>query len=63
MRKQLEGYRRIEVLAHNSGRPRPEEKPAAWAAALVFLGTYIPLMGKFLPCLLEDRRSSEDIRG
>ena len=42
--------------------PARKKKPAAWVAALVFLATYVPLMGKFLPCLLEDRRSSEDIR-
>ena len=42
--------------------PARKKKPAAWAAALVFLATYVPLMGKFLPCLLEDRSVPEDIR-
>ena len=42
--------------------PARKKKPAAWAAALVFLATYIPLMVKFLPCLLEDRSVPEDIR-
>ena len=42
--------------------PARKKKPAAWAAALAFLATYIPLMGKFLPCLLEERPVPEDIR-
>ena len=42
--------------------PARKKKPAAWVAALVFLATYGPLIGMFLPCLLEDRRSSEGIR-
>ena len=43
--------------------PARKKKPAAWAAALVFLATYVPLMGKFLPCLLEERPAADDIRG
>ena len=43
--------------------PARKKKPAAWAAALVFLATYVPLMGKFLPCLLEERPATDDIRG
>ena len=34
--------------------PARKKKPAAWAAALVFLATDLPLMAKFLPCLLEE---------
>ena len=43
--------------------PARKKKPAAWAAALVCLATYVPLMGKFLPCLLEERPATDDIRG
>ena len=35
--------------------PARRKTPAAILAALVFLATYIPLMGKFLPILLNCR--------
>ena len=33
----------------------------AWAASLVFVMTYVPLMGKFLPYVLGDKIAIEDI--
>ena len=43
--------------------PARRKKASAWAAALVFAATYVPLMGKFLPYLLGERGADEDIRG
>ena len=39
--------------------PARRKRTAAWAASLVFVATYIPLMTKFLPCLT--RSQIEDI--
>ena len=36
---------------------------AAWAASLVFLAAYVPLMTKFLPYLLGGQAAIEDIYG
>lgn len=33
----------------------------AWIASLVFVGSYIPVMGKFLPHLLGEKIAIEDI--
>ena len=33
----------------------------AWIASLVFVGSYVPLMGKFLPHLLGEKIAIEDI--
>lgn len=33
----------------------------AWIASLVFVGAYIPIMGKFLPHLLGEKIAIEDI--
>lgn len=41
--------------------PGRKKRPAAWAASLVFVAAYVPLMGKFLPYLLGDRVAIEDI--
>ena len=41
--------------------PGRKKQPVAWAASLVFVATYVPLMGKFLPYLLGDRVAIEDI--
>ena len=41
--------------------PARKKKPAAWTAALVFDGTYVPLMAKFLPYLLGEHGIAEDI--
>ena len=43
--------------------PARRKKASAWAAALVFAATYVPLMGKFLPYLLGERGTDEAIRG
>ena len=43
--------------------PARRTRASAWAAALVFAATYVPLMGKFLPYLLGERGTDEDIRG
>ena len=43
--------------------PARKKKAAAWAASLVFVGTYIPLMAKFLPYLLGKRAGAGDISG
>lgn len=40
--------------------PARRKKASAWAAALVFAATYVPLMGKFLPYLLEDRETADE---
>lgn len=40
--------------------PARKKKPAAWAATLVFVGTYIPLMARLLPYLLGERCSGGD---
>lgn len=41
--------------------PGRKKRRAAWAASLVFAAAYIPLMGKFLPFLLEQQVPIEDI--
>ena len=41
--------------------PARKKKVSAWAASLVFVAAYVPLMGKFLPYLLGDRVAIEDI--
>ena len=41
--------------------PWRKKWPMAWIASLVFAGTYVPLMGKFLPHLLGDKIAIEDI--
>ena len=33
----------------------------AWIASLVFVGSYVPVMGKFLPHLLGEKIAIEDI--
>ena len=43
--------------------PARKKKISAWAASLVFVATYVPLMSKFLPYLLGDRVAIEDIYG
>lgn len=40
--------------------PARKKTVSAWAASLVFVGTYVPLMGKFLPYLLEDRKTADE---
>ena len=39
--------------------PARKKRVSAWLASLVFVGTYMPLMGKFLPCLLEEQAEKE----
>jgi uncharacterized membrane protein len=41
--------------------PWRKKWPMAWVASLVFVASYVPLMGKFLPYLLGDRIAIEDI--
>lgn len=41
--------------------PARKKRPAAWAASLVFVAAYIPLMAKFLPFLLGDKIEIGDI--
>ncbi len=41
--------------------PWSKKWAVAWGASLVFVATYVPLMGKFLPFLLEDRVEIKDI--
>lgn len=41
--------------------PARKKKASAWVASLVFLSTYIPLMAKFLPYLLEKQADGGDI--
>ena len=41
--------------------PAKKKKASAWVASLVLAAAYIPLMSKFLPFLLGDRVSIEDI--
>ena len=41
--------------------PARKKKASAWAASLVFVAAYVPLMAKFLPYLLGKR--AEDISG
>lgn len=43
--------------------PGSKKRAAAWAASLVFVASYVPLMSKFLPYLLGDRIAIEDIYG
>ena len=41
--------------------PGRRKRAAAWAAALVFAATYVPLMAKFLPYLLKKPASEGEI--
>ena len=43
--------------------PSRKKKASAWAASLVFLAAYVPLMTKFLPYLLGGQAAIEDIYG
>ena len=43
--------------------PARKKKASAWAASLVFLAAYVPLMTKFLPYLLGGQAAIEDIYG
>lgn len=43
--------------------PARKKKASAWAASLVFLAAYVPLMAKFLPYLLDSRAATGDIYG
>ena len=43
--------------------PARKKKVSAWAASLVFVAAYVPLMAKFLPYLLGGQVASEDIYG
>ena len=43
--------------------PARKKKASAWAASLVFLAAYVPLMTKFLPYLLGGQAANEDIYG
>lgn len=43
--------------------PARKKKASAWAASLVFVASYVPLMAKFLPYLLGDSVAIEDIYG
>ena len=40
--------------------PARKKTVSAGAASLVFVGTYVPLMGKFLPYLLKDRETADE---
>ena len=41
--------------------PWSKKWAVAWGASLVFVATYVPLMGKFLPFLLGERVEIKDI--
>jgi hypothetical protein len=41
--------------------PFKKKWAVAWIASLVFVMTYVPLMGKFLPYVLGDKIAIEDI--
>ena len=41
--------------------PWKKKWAVAWIASLVFVMTYVPLMGKFLPYVLGDKIAIEDI--
>ena len=41
--------------------PWKKKWAVAWIASLVFVTTYVPLMGKFLPYVLGDKIAIEDI--
>ena len=43
--------------------PARKKKASAWAASLVFVAAYVPLMAKFLPYLLGGQVAIEDIYG
>ena len=43
--------------------PARKQKASAWAASLVFVAAYVPLMAKFLPYLAGDKVAIEDIYG
>lgn len=43
--------------------PARKKKASAWAASLVFMAAYVPLMAKFLPYLLGKRAGIADISG
>ena len=40
--------------------PARKKTASAWAASLVFVGTYVPLMSKVLPYLLHGRETAEE---
>ena len=40
--------------------PARKKRASAWLASLVFVGTYVPLMSKFLPYLLNGRETAEE---
>ena len=40
--------------------PARKKTVSAWLASLVFVGTYVPLMSKFLPYLLNGRETAEE---
>ena len=41
--------------------PARKKRVGAWAASLLFVSAYVPLMAKFLPFLLRDRVDIADI--
>ena len=41
--------------------PARKKRVGAWAASLLFVSAYVPLMAKFLPFLLRDRVDIVDI--
>ena len=43
--------------------PARKKKVSAWAASLVFVAAYVPLMAKFLPYLLGEKVAIADIYG
>ena len=43
--------------------PARKKKASAWAASLVFVAAYVPLMAKFLPYLLGGQVAIENIYG
>lgn len=43
------------------GMPWRKKWVTAWVASLIFVATYVPLMGKFLPFLLGERVEIKDI--
>ena len=64
------GWKDLELLKFSvcavgvlGGLAMPWKKKwaVAWIDSLVFVTTYVPLMGKFLPYLLGDKIAIEDI--
>ena len=43
--------------------PARKKKASAWAASLVFLAAFVPLMAKFLPYMFGGRAAVGDIYG